>query len=55
MSPKERSLAYQSYPGPANFSYNPLTGNLANSLHEKQNISAAKRVTLLDRPHTFFP
>ena len=41
MSRKERSLAYQSYPGRANFSYNPLIGNLANSLHEKQNISAA--------------
>ena len=40
-SRKEGSLAYQSYPGRANFSYNPLTGNLANDLHEKQNVSAA--------------
>jgi len=41
MSREERSLAYQSYLGRANFTYNPLIGNLANSLHEKQNVSTA--------------
>lgn len=44
MSWVERSPAYPSYPGRANFSYISLQ-NLANRLHEKQKVGLARRET----------
>ena len=46
LSQVERSPAYPSYPGRANFSYMSLQ-NLANRLHEKQKVGSARRVTRL--------
>lgn len=50
----ESFVAYPSYPAcRANFSYIFLQ-NLANSLHEKQKVSSASRVTHLNRASPFF-
>ena len=50
----ENFVAYPSYPTcRANFSYIFLQ-NLANSLHEKQKVSSASRVTRLNRASPFF-
>ena len=50
----ESFVAYPSYPAcRANFSYIFLQ-NLANSLHEKQKVSSASRVTHVNRASPFF-
>ena len=54
MSRTEGSPAYQSYPGRANFSYNPLIQNLTNRVYiRKKTLARLRRVTLLDGPPFF--
>lgn len=54
MSRKEGSLAYRSYPGRANFSYNPLIQKLTNRVYiRNKTLARLRRVTLLDGPPFF--